>query len=1287
MSNDPVPIPTSPIAISTPQLREELLSIHDSLEVSQDARRLFDELSGLVPITGPVLKVGLNAVLSTMKISSGLKEQKDACERCMMKVMRFFRELALAAEASGVRILPGTASALLLEPVIRKLQDFHTQLRIISELSDLKRRLQRREIKQQLEHIERDLDALIARARYAIILTSDAEEVKARANAQPDADLTRPATPDVKPTFTDKAKTRTEDGKTAVTDLVTVTSPLKDVIEASKMAKLEYKYASQSSDNATPDTRQLSLSDLSGVPQDLVTIFNELAEWTTIAGPFLKIGLGVVQEILKIRPEVKDNKDACDQYMKKVMRIFREFALAAKASGYPILPGSASALLLEPAIQDLRSFHAQIEEYSGWSTFKRTLRRGEIKNKLDGLNKDMDALVIRVGTPASIVMLLRSDAETVKAQAGTHPQTILASPSALSSQASKASANEQLVSIDAAIDIAAETVTTSSKPAEINEPTSRDLLNIARPDLQRVGAAVQEELNRRSSLDGVGAPSDLIQQSKATFLVRPVYPMITEESAQLKQIQDEMRRQYSPGGDGADLAGVYDEETTDGSDDSEDDPGQTAVELLDILCSASASSGKETVSQLVRLCMALDDLGLFEEAVEVATLLTALCRRKLSDSGYPRDRANLASVLIDLSFAFFRVGRWDEADASSSEALTILQDMARREPKRYNPLFATALRIRSVHHSKAGRPDAALQCSQQSIDIYRSLRLDHPNLHGTALSAALNNYSLRLSEAGKHPGALAAIEECVMMYRALHQARPAAYEADLAMALNNYSLQLREAGKHAEALAASKECVKMRWALYQAQPAAHKADLASALSDYSNRLSEAGNHAEALVEIEEYVKMYRDLYQARPAAYKADLASALKRQSDLLGSVGRRGEALASIEESLEKYNDLRKDRPSRYTAELAQAQLSYSTHLSDAGRKGEALIEIRTSVQSLEELYQQDQERYRADLGRALLVYSDRLRDAGSADQALAEIKRSVELFDPRQHRADRAQALLTYSNRLNEAGKQKEALAQINKSTEMYEDLHRAQPSVHRESLARAKLIQSLRLGDADQHFKAFVALEQCVKLRQLPENQSMVANNNHRAVAGLDPSELTTATTRKPDAPNHVGATAKMYKVLFRARHPAYETNLAGALLAHLTESSTENRQEEAFAATQECVPIFTKLHQSLPETYKVDLGRTLFTFLNKLREAGKRETALKVANALCEVGPDECEKDLAEALAEDSEALKDAGKVKEALDAIKLSLKLYGELNKRSPGEFDEQVGICEQLRDDLPPAAG
>ncbi|CAD6886987.1 unnamed protein product, partial [Tilletia laevis] len=292
---------------------------------------------------------------------------------------------------------------------------------------------------------------------------------------------------------------------------------------------------------------------------------------------------------------------------------------------------------------------------------------------------------------------------------------------------------------------------------------------------------------------------------------RPQQPFTSEEQQQLRVLREAMQRLFLPG-DSEDLEGTF---HNDGADAdpiaNSDDPAQSALNLLDKLCDEpDPSDSEQTLRRLRELSDNLEDLGLLDEDVMVLQLLTALCRRKVTSNGYALDRVNLASALRYLSSSFYSVGRWDEALATSEEAISIIKPMADREPKRYNAHLARAMRQTSVCQSRIGEHDAAMQSTVWALDVIRSLHKTRPAVFKSDLAETLLNYSVDLGNAGRHEEALKAIEEALALYRSLHKARPAVFESELASTLHYYSICLTKAGRQEEALKAKKECLEMR---------------------------------------------------------------------------------------------------------------------------------------------------------------------------------------------------------------------------------------------------------------------------------------------------------------------------------------------------------------------------------------------------------------------------------------------------------------------------------------------
>ncbi|KAE8261531.1 hypothetical protein A4X09_0g7650, partial [Tilletia walkeri] len=569
------------------------------------------------------------------------------------------------------------------------------------------------------------------------------------------------------------------------------------------------------------------------------TIVNELSDYTAVAGPFLKIGLGVVQEIITIVEEVKTNKEECDTFIQSALEIYRYLVTAARSAGCPISPAGSAALLLEPVLRNLKGFKAEIERYSALGWWKSTLKRGEIKSMLEKRTKELDRSLNLFTAASNLTNAIRSD-----------HQILLASTAISSTTAS----NPIVTPVDEPEDMQVEQA--ADAPLQIQDtqsnPSSDSQLfnDSVQQNLHQVSTSLNEVIRKNSLLNTDGQPSTA--DASDAQLQRP---FTSEEQRKLEQLRQNMERLFQPG-DSEDLEGIF--HIQSGAATAEhDDPADSAVKLLADLCKGSNTNLEEsTLISLRALSYHLDALGLLDEVLTVDQLLAAICRRKVIN-GHALDQTNLAAALRHLGGSLYSVGRIDEALAASQEALSIVEPMARREPIKYNAHLARALRTVAFLQDKVGNHEAAMEGDIKALKITRSLHKVNPAAFEEDLAGTLNNYSLRLGEAGRHEEALKAIEECLAMYRSLYKSRPAAFEADLARTLMNYSLWLSEAGRHEEALKAIEECLAMYRSLYERRPAAFEAYLARTLMNYSLWLSEAGRHEEALKAIEECLAMYR----------------------------------------------------------------------------------------------------------------------------------------------------------------------------------------------------------------------------------------------------------------------------------------------------------------------------------------------------------------------------------------------------------------------------------------------
>ncbi|KAE8204220.1 hypothetical protein CF327_g7725, partial [Tilletia walkeri] len=522
-----------------------------------------------------------------------------------------------------------------------------------------------------------------------------------------------------------------------------------------------------------------------------VALFNQLADYTGVAGPFLKMGLGVVQEIIKIVDEVKTNKEDCAEFIKRTLDIFDYLAQAARSAGCPILPGSSAALAIEPVLRSLKAFKAEIERYSTLPGWKRTLKRGEIKSMLEKRTKELDRKLLLLTAASGFTNGIRQDYLMSLASTAASPTTTSDPTVTMVEEPEEIQAQQPA---EAPLQI---------QDTQSNSSSDSQLFNDSvQQNLQQVSTSLNEVIRKNSLLSSDGQPSTA-DASDAQHQT----PFTSEEQNDLEKLRQNMERLFQSG-DSEDLEGIF--HIQSGLATAEhDDPADSAVKLLVELCKGSNTNLEEsTLKSLRKLSGYLKTLGLLDEVLTVDQLLAALCRRKVIN-GHALDQTNLAAALRHLGGSLYSVGRIDEALAASQEALSIVEPMARREPIKYNAHLARALRTVAALQGEVGKHEAAMEGDSKALKIIQSLHEANPAAFEEDLAWTLNNYSIRLSKAGKHEEALKAIEECLAMYRSLYKRRPAAFEADLARTLNNYSHHLSEAGRHEEALEAIEESLGM----------------------------------------------------------------------------------------------------------------------------------------------------------------------------------------------------------------------------------------------------------------------------------------------------------------------------------------------------------------------------------------------------------------------------------------------------------------------------------------------
>ncbi|KAK0534984.1 hypothetical protein OC842_002461 [Tilletia horrida] len=996
----------------------------------------------------------------------------------------------------------------------------------------------------------------------------------------------------------------------------------------------------------------------------LVTLFTELAYLAPFAGPFLAMGLGVVKEIFAIVQDVSDSRDACELFATRVMHILSQFARAAQSAQRPILPGTAAAVLLEPFVGRLKSFHDDLQAYAALSTWRRSLKRKEIRDALATHNRDLDLAIASLTAQGTFIQLIRSDYQ-------------LAQPVSIHDELRKISAALEQQNSPARPPVS----TTPLQPtASVYPPQNYGTDNAQWEQMQDLQFQLSRIVLRDSQADDLAA---LLDQSD------------------LSSIQD---------------------------DRVEPDQAHSALAYLNALCDektevGTAQTSGASLAHMLHLSDSLHDLGRLEDSLLVLQSLTAQCRRNTAMQpahSAAIDRTNLGAALIKLSNALRLLDRHEEALASADEATTIFKQamLSREGSSKYNAALARSLRALASAQNALGRITEALNNTRHSLSIYRRLRTEqHTQGQGQGqvsvevrLASTLNNYSILLSDAGRYREALDAIEECLQLRRALHTAHPASLSLadDLANTLNNYSFRLSVQGGGGNsdghtALKAIEESVTIRRTLYAARPAAYEAALAKTLSNYAVDLAHAGRRDEALDTVEESIHLYRSLAVTRPGCkFESELARTLANYSVDLAHAGRDGDALRASEESVGLYRALHSDRAREYESDLAGSLEIYSNRLRHAGRAREALEAMEESVRLYRSSSTSAHRRASSlsssssassDLARVLASYSRRLQDVGKTSEALTQIEQSVALYAslhaarPAAFSAEYAKALRAYAYQLSDADRHTQALTTLQDSAALFRELYEGaegdaegRPAIsHLAAAEYATTLRtlSLQLDEAGRSDEALTVISKCVRIYQ---SLHAAAGSTRGTPSNTYAQDLARALRTQSYQLSQAGAhkdslaaieqSVALYRSMLASISPSvvteaakeYKTELARALSDYAVDLANAGRAYEGLGALRECLALRRALltasstatptsgSNAAAETAQADLARTLRTYALRLSER-------------------------AELLDYDDE---DEGRLREeAVAALEESVALYAALSARHPTRYASDLASAKE----------
>jgi tetratricopeptide (TPR) repeat protein len=130
-----------------------------------------------------------------------------------------------------------------------------------------------------------------------------------------------------------------------------------------------------------------------------------------------------------------------------------------------------------------------------------------------------------------------------------------------------------------------------------------------------------------------------------------------------------------------------------------------------------------------------------------------------------------------------------------------LQRLTADDPARHRPDLAGSLNDHSNRLAALGRYEDALAASTDAVTIYRELAAAHPDAFRPDLAGSLTSLGTTLTELGDFDAALSADREAATIYAVLYSTGPERYRDSLQQAVNNLRIDLRDLGRSEEEIA------------------------------------------------------------------------------------------------------------------------------------------------------------------------------------------------------------------------------------------------------------------------------------------------------------------------------------------------------------------------------------------------------------------------------------------------------------------------------------------------------
>ncbi len=572
-----------------------------------------------------------------------------------------------------------------------------------------------------------------------------------------------------------------------------------------------------------------------------------------------------------------------------------------------------------------------------------------------------------------------------------------------------------------------------------------------------------------------------------------------------------------------------------------------------------------------------------------------------------------------LSARLRNLGRLEEALAIDQRAIARAQELALRDPPRFERAFALCLNALVRSLAALGRHGEAAQVASEAVAILsRSQPAEHQEPADLAISLQL--LSAELAATGQSSEALEAISRAAELCRELTQEEASRGRLVRGNSLYLLSARLSDLGRWAEAVEAAREAVQVASDVAEAAALTALPWLAEHLNVLAKQLYLVGDVEGANQVAQEATEIVRKAAEWHPAAFRHRLAMKLSNQGAMMAEIGQPKASLALAREATQLYRELAGLNPAAYTPELVLCLQNLALRLEDMGSHREAL-ETSTEALKLRLESHPDPSIERTDrlLADSLELHGLMRKNAGDLREGLrflqqsVTLRRQLTLQQPRAAAPQLVQGLLNLAHvhiRLGELALAGELLDEAMESIAPFVASRERNSKTTFTKLVAARAIVLQELG---QPREALLAQRQLHRLlRGLSRAQPLlyreqVARNHENLAISLG------AVGRLRTAVRHLKHAMKIWRSLHAEAPEAYCMELSRAAHNLSYHQGLLGSRRAAVKAGREAVELLAQLAPGLPDVVEPLLVDSLHNLANQCFLAGRWCESVRISRS--------------------------------------------------------------------------